>query len=291
MMKKNSRGSTRSWSELPYDVLVNVFMSLNIIDLAAGVSGVCRSWRAACSDPMLWRETDFNTMNESDLINIPRGIGAWSDQVRRYCFSLPKLHISQSHIALEARFWFLGIAVVKKVFHEKSKGSFARVFAFRNRCRTPNLKQLVLSAWSQLAIAGFEEAVKHWKDLESLTVVWTTFPCTMLKSIGTHCKNFSKLAIVSLFNLEFAVAIVRYIPQLKVFSLLKSIFCKEALTFLMKNLKHLEVLDLSHNFQEERVWHGNIRFVIYVDPDNEINKNGSRSVPASFRLLMGKSCN
>lgn len=55
-------------------------MSLNIIDLAAGVSGVCRSWRAACSDPMLWRETDFNTMNESDLFNIPRGIGAWSDQ-------------------------------------------------------------------------------------------------------------------------------------------------------------------------------------------------------------------
>ncbi|EXB37390.1 F-box/LRR-repeat protein [Morus notabilis] len=264
MMKKNSRGSTRSWSELPYDVLVNVFMSLNIIDLAAGVSGVCRSWRAACSDPMLWRETDFNTMNESDLINIPRGIGAWSDQ------GIKHLRILKNTLDLSFG------SVTCLTFHYIG---------------TPNLKQLVLSAWSQLAIAGFEEAVKHWKDLESLTVVWTTFPCTMLKSIGTHCKNFSKLAIVSLFNLEFAVAIVRYIPQLKVFSLLKSIFCKEALTFLMKNLKHLEVLDLSHNFQEERVWHGNIRFVIYVDPDNEINKNGSRSVPASFRLLMGKSCN
>lgn len=46
--------------------------------------------------------------------------------------------------------------------------------------------------------------------------------------------------------------------------------------FLMKNLKHLEVLDISHNLQVETVWHGNIRFVIYVDPDNEINQNGSR---------------
>jgi len=44
---------------MDYDILVKIFMSLNVMDLISVVSQVCSSWRSACCDPILWKKLDL----------------------------------------------------------------------------------------------------------------------------------------------------------------------------------------------------------------------------------------
>lgn len=93
---------------------------------------------------------------------------------------------------------------------------------------------------------GFKEAVKHWQELESLIVPCIYSPMCIMKAIGTHCKNFSKLKIMCPFDMEFAKAIIKYTPELKVLSLRCALVYKDALTHILNKLKHLEVLNVTH---------------------------------------------
>lgn len=56
---------------MPYDILVTIFMALDILDLLTGVSHVCSSWRAACFEPTLWWKIDLSRV-KPDSVNIPR---------------------------------------------------------------------------------------------------------------------------------------------------------------------------------------------------------------------------
>lgn len=46
--------------------------------------------------------------------------------------------------------------------------------------------------------------------------------------------------------MEFASAIIKYTPKLKVLSLRCALVCKVALTHILNKLKHLEALNLKH---------------------------------------------
>lgn len=68
-----------------------------------------------------------------------------------------------------------------------------------------------------------------------------------MKTIGTNCKNFSELKLTCNFNLDYANAIVKYVPKLKVLSLRATIvFNKEILICILDDLKHLEALNICH---------------------------------------------
>ncbi len=67
-----------------------------------------------------------------------------------------------------------------------------------------------------------------------------------MQLIGTYCKNFSELKIMCPFDQDFANALIKYLPKLKVLSLRCTMVYKDALIRILDNLKHLEVLNISH---------------------------------------------
>lgn len=52
------------------DILVRIFESLGMHELISGVAHVCRGWRLACCDPLLWKTLDLSIV-ESNFIKIP----------------------------------------------------------------------------------------------------------------------------------------------------------------------------------------------------------------------------
>jgi hypothetical protein len=76
---RNRRSSARSWSNMDYDILVKIFMTVNVMDLISSVSLVCSSWHTACCDPVIWKKLDLS-MLISNSIHIPPEPYAWSDE-------------------------------------------------------------------------------------------------------------------------------------------------------------------------------------------------------------------
>lgn len=125
------------------------------------------------------------------------------------------------------------------------------LFLGRNR----NLKRLALPIWSRLTVSGMRKAFKYWKGLESLTVPDFSSPMKLMKAIGTNCKNFSELKLTCNLNVDYANAIVKYLPKLKVLSLRATIvFNKETLICILDGLNHLEVLNMSLRVRISRLY-------------------------------------
>lgn len=60
----------RRWEELDTDILVRIFQKFSVFELTSGLAHVCRGWRAACCDPILWKTLDLSHMRSS-FIKIP----------------------------------------------------------------------------------------------------------------------------------------------------------------------------------------------------------------------------
>ena len=75
----NNSSSARGWNNMDYDILVKIFMALNVMDLISGVSQVCSLWRSACCDPALWKKLDLSNLNSNSSLYIPQEPYAWSD--------------------------------------------------------------------------------------------------------------------------------------------------------------------------------------------------------------------
>ncbi|GMN32239.1 hypothetical protein TIFTF001_003581 [Ficus carica] len=69
MDRKSSRST--SWIDLPYDLLVRIFLSLNIMDLITGAARTCRTWRAACNDAVLWETMHLSSV-KTNLVSVGR---------------------------------------------------------------------------------------------------------------------------------------------------------------------------------------------------------------------------
>lgn len=114
----------------------------------------------------------------------------------------------------------------------------------------------------------------YWTKLVSLTVPCVYAPCSMMRAIGTYCKNFSELKIMCPLDYDFAHAIVVNTPQLKVLSLRCTVVFKEALILLLEGLQHLEVLNLSHSLMVTDI--GEVGFIlVYRDIDSKVTEKAS----------------
>ncbi|RDY12476.1 F-box/LRR-repeat protein, partial [Mucuna pruriens] len=77
---ENSNSTTKKdWNNFLFnEILVSIFTSLNVVDLAVA-SLVCKSWNRACRDPSLWHKLDLSRMS-SYCLNIPNDYHAWNDK-------------------------------------------------------------------------------------------------------------------------------------------------------------------------------------------------------------------
>ncbi|GMN32238.1 hypothetical protein TIFTF001_003574 [Ficus carica] len=230
------RQSTRptGWADLPNDLLVRILLSLNIVDLVMGAARTCRSWRATSKDAELWETVDLTTSK----INLVRVALSPYYMINEESGNRLKLALNA---ALNLSRGNMTCLIFNFYTYIKGRELISAAQ------RTPNLKRLVLPAWNQIDMEAFEEAVKYWKDLHSLTIPYIYRSENILSSLGTHCKNFSEMKILSPFHLDFAKAIIAHVPNLKVLSLQCVVVYKDAVLHLLTNMKHLEVLNLTHS--------------------------------------------
>lgn len=75
---------------------------------------------------------------------------------------------------------------------------------------------------------------------------WCADPSALMEKISINCKNFTQLKIFGAFDMNLAVAITTFLPNLKVLSLRCSRVDKKALLYFLKSMRGLEVLNISH---------------------------------------------
>jgi len=110
-------------------------------------------------------------------------------------------------------------------------------------------------------------------------------PQYVFEEISKHCKNFRELKVMGLFSMKFASSLTKYLPNLKVLSVRCSGLVEDALILILNELKHLEVLNISHSFLLKPI-PCRYRVIKYIDPI--INEKASRL--REFFTCMKESC-
>lgn len=77
---RNESSSDHSWNNMDNDILVKIFMTLNVMDLITSVSQVCNSWRSACREPVLWKKLDLRMLKPIFVCNPPKPY-PWSNRL------------------------------------------------------------------------------------------------------------------------------------------------------------------------------------------------------------------
>lgn len=222
----------KRWEDMETDVLVKIFRELNMIELAP-VSQVCRLWRLASSDPLLWNTLDLGLL-KSNFIQTRASPYIWVDERSdRKLSKLLRLAMALSRGNVNCL-----------IFHFNLYMKDDHLSYIAERC--PRLRRLVMPAWNRITKMGISLAIRKWKELESLTMPSIAHPPYIMEEISRNCKNFSSLKIMGTFDVLFASAIASYLPKLRILSLRCSILTKEALLFILDCMDHLEVLNISH---------------------------------------------
>jgi len=78
-MKNSNSTSTISIQDLFLDILIRVFLKLNVVELSVA-SMVCKSWNEICRNPLLWAKLDLSRLS-SNAFNIPLLPGVWRDDL------------------------------------------------------------------------------------------------------------------------------------------------------------------------------------------------------------------
>ncbi|KAI9110147.1 hypothetical protein K1719_019188 [Acacia pycnantha] len=227
MNKKNkSSEEMRDWRDMSFDVLMRIFMTLNLVDFAA-VSMVCSSWRDVCRDPSFWIA---NTLDLSKWKHPPTP--TLSSKIVSLLSSLLNLSNGHAHCLI---FQF-------QIYLDN------RDF-FNIAQRSPNLKRLVLPGlFPDFTKNGIDLALEQWKGLESLTITNTCIAPLFLEAIGKYCPNFSELKLTCHLTLNIATTLAKHVPKLKVLSVQSVRVNKNALVHVVKKLKELEILNVTHSF-------------------------------------------
>ena len=103
-----------------------------------------------------------------------------------------------------------------------------------------------MPVWNRLTKSTICDAIRKWKDLESLTMPSLSDPTYVLEEISKNCNNFRELKIMGPFYLLLADSLVEFLPRLKILSLRCAVLWKDALLCILEGLKNLKVLNISH---------------------------------------------
>ncbi|KAK4266793.1 hypothetical protein QN277_023667 [Acacia crassicarpa] len=224
-MENNKESHVRDWKDMDYEVLMRIFMTLNMVDFVAA-SWVCSSWRKVCRDRVFWNRRALD-------------LTKWSPQLTQ---SSPRM-----------------IRFLKYALYLSGGKIGSLIFSFRLPVRdgiliniarrSPNLRRLVLPGRHlQITEEGIIEAIQLWGGLESITLTDSDIACTFIEAIGNCCRNFFELKITCNFSLKIAQALVRHLPKLRRLSLQATRVNKDALVRAVTQLPALEDLNVSHCF-------------------------------------------
>ncbi|XP_024031720.1 F-box/LRR-repeat protein At3g48880 [Morus notabilis] len=206
-----------------------------MVDLVTGASQVCSQWRSTCRDPVFWSTVDLNQIHSRrSATTAPVDRRVWT--VERCSLILMMILNKALNLGgenLNTLFFHLFMLLRSDFLLCAAK-------------RSPNLRRLILPARHQIDGEGFEEAIKHWKHLESLTLPCSYYPANMIGAIGTHCKNFVELRLICPVDYDLANDIVTLLPQLKFLIVPCSKISRQALVHLLLDT-NLEVLNLSYS--------------------------------------------
>ncbi|KEH43726.1 putative F-box domain, leucine-rich repeat domain, L domain-containing protein [Medicago truncatula] len=266
--------NTRRWEDLDTDILVKIFLLLDIFELTSGIAHVCSAWRMACCDQLLWKTLDLS-MLRSNFIKIPMEPFVYvAEQSDKKLTRLLKISLNLSRQS-----------IVTLIFHFNLYVSDDQLTYTAERC--PRLKRLVLPAWNRIKSTGMCKAIRSWKELESLTMPTIENAPYFLDEIATNCKNFSELKIMGPCNIFFASILATYFPKLRVLSLRCSTLYRDVLIFILDSLEHLEVLNISHCILMEGLPPPHYKKIIN-EIDSTIRQKASRL--REFITCMDDSC-
>ncbi|GFP84792.1 F-box/LRR-repeat protein at3g48880 [Phtheirospermum japonicum] len=264
----------RKWDDMDIDILVKIFQNLDIFELTSGVGHVCRTWRMAACDPLLWKMLDMSLL-KSNFIKIPLEPYVYVDGRSDKTFTrVLKIALNLSCGSISTL-----------IFHYNMYVSDDQLGYTAERC--PRLKRLVMPAWNRIKKTGICRAVRIWKDLESLTMPSISNPPYLIEEISNNCKKFAELKIMGPCDTLFASTLATYLPNLKVLSLRCSMLFRDALVIILDNLKGLEVLNISHCLVVEVLPHPAPRRVLSV-LDRSILEKASRL--RTFITCMSDNC-
>lgn len=224
---------SRRWEDLDTDVLMRIIESFNKFELTPGIAHVCRAWRLACSDPLLWETVDLSHMKSNFIKTSLEPFVYVDNQSDRTLTRILRLSLSISRGN-----------ILTLIFHYDLYLTDEQLTYTAERC--PRLKRLVMPAWNRIKRTGICRAISMWKDLESMIMPSIGTPRYVMEEIFRNCKKFAELKIMGSFNVTCANSIVQFLPNLKVLSLRCSMVIKEALFIILDGLEHLEVLNISH---------------------------------------------
>ncbi|KAL3498798.1 hypothetical protein ACH5RR_041530 [Cinchona calisaya] len=224
----NEEAEKRSWSDMPTDILLQIFAFLSVVDRIFNVSMVCRSWYSACSNKIIW--------NSLDLCEIKHQLISSQNFVAK-----PQLQVIFKLVINLG-----GENLTTLIIDPMLEVDDEHLIYAAERC--PNLKQLGLPSLKGTTNLGLRTAFSHWTNLESMFVSFgSCFPYLhIFKIIGENCPNFTELKLsVSCVDKKTASAITKSLPNLKVLSVRSFLFKKEAAITLLNVLMDLDKLYIS----------------------------------------------
>ncbi|KAG5616908.1 hypothetical protein H5410_016732 [Solanum commersonii] len=234
VVTKGGDSPVRRWEDLDIDILLKIFQSVDLFQLISIIPQVCRSWQLTCSDQLLWKTLDLSVIQSNFVrITIPPYVYVDSPSREKLAHLLKIcLNLSRENI-------------LTLIFHFNLYVDNNQLAYTAKRC--PGLKRLVMPAWEKLEKATICSAFRKWKDLESLTMPSSLEePTYIIKKIGRSCKKLSELKIMGPCDMLLASTLVSFLPNLKVLSVRCTELPKPALVILLKGLKQLKVLNISH---------------------------------------------
>ncbi|RDX68418.1 F-box/LRR-repeat protein, partial [Mucuna pruriens] len=232
-MENNNSAANRN-NSLLNEILVTIFMSLNVADIASA-SLVCKSWNEACRDPSLWHKLDLSRLN-SYYFNIPNyKLRPWEDmhsdkimtQFLKYVLSLS--NGNTSCIVFNFHFYLRDVQFITAA------------------SRTPNLKRLVLPKIGELSEVAVEKAMKSWGGLESISITSIVRNSNIFSAICKYGKNITEMKLTCDFKEYHADAMIEYTRKLKVLSIRSIIVSMKALCRVLSYLEHLEEVNICHS--------------------------------------------
>lgn len=263
----------KRWEDIETDVLMKILKELNMIELAP-VSQVCRSWRLASSDPLLWSTLDLGLL-KSNFIQTRASPYIWVDERSdRKLSKLLRLAMALSRGNINCM-----------IFHFNLYMKDDHLGYIAERC--PGLKRLVMPAWNRITKTGISLAIRKWKNLESLTMPSIAHPPYIMEEISRNCSNFYSLKIMGTFDVHFASAVASHLPKLRILSVRCSILTKEALLFILDCMDHLEVLNISHCFLLDNLTPAGKKQIVR-EPDQTILHKAARL--REFYYCMSPMC-
>ncbi|KAH7850714.1 hypothetical protein Vadar_001964 [Vaccinium darrowii] len=173
---EDSTSIGRRWEEMNYDILAKIFQSFDILELTSGIAHVCRTWRLAACDPLLWKSKTLDlSMLKSHFIYL-------TDQPYVYVHSQSDKTLTK---VLKIALNLSRGNIQTIIFHFNLFVSSNHLTYVAERC--PRLKRLVMPAWNRIKRTEIRSAIRMWEDLESLTMPSMANSAFLMHEISRNC--------------------------------------------------------------------------------------------------------